>query len=170
MTARMNHLDPVAPHQTIRFSNARKHVVDRRRYRRALMITQPVPLDPVRLKSFAQLLALANSFRRECFGTFEAEQSELHAALRQFAQVWNHLTLAQRIKHSVVGDKQHATAFKRHCQPPPELFCSSEKNQARATECCRESQPHPAPRAEKSPSPREASSERVWPDSRIDCA
>src|ERR1044072_7259095 len=133
------------------------------------MILQPVPFDPVRLKFLAQLFALAYAFRCECFGAFKAEQSELHATFRQFAQAWNDLTLTERIKHSVVGDKQHATAFKRHSQPPRELSDSGEKNQATATECCRESRPHPAPRAETSPSHREAGCGRKARDSKSDC-
>src|ERR1044072_9444031 len=101
------------------------------------MITQPMPFDVLGFEFLPQFLTLQNSLGLECPGAFEAQQRKPDSSLRKLAQVRKHLTLAERVKHSIVGDEQDATALKRHCQPPPESFGSSENNPATTTECCR---------------------------------
>src|SRR5688572_9273292 len=117
----MDHSDPVTSDQLFRFANARDDVVDRRRNRRTLVITKPVPLDALSVQLPLEGLAPANTFALKRRGTFEIQQRKLHAAFREFAQIWNDLSLTQRVKHSVVGNEKNARAFKPHRRPPPEL-------------------------------------------------
>src|SRR6185503_7397186 len=137
MSARMDHLDSVAFDECTCFANTGEYVVDRSGHGRALVITQPVPFDAVSSEFLSERLTLRHAFGCERLRSFETQERESNAALRELAQVWNDLALAERIEHSVVRDEQNAPALKPHRRPPPEPFCSSENYPATAIECCR---------------------------------
>src|SRR5215218_2844580 len=106
------------------------------------MITKPVPLDAAGAQVLSQLFTVANAFRFKCLVAFKAQECVTNAALRQFTQVRNDLRLTERVKHSVVGDKQDAllfttavkSSFTHRPRPPPELCGCRAARPRRATE------------------------------------
>src|SRR5205809_7928787 len=69
-----------------------------------------MPFNALLRQLDAQGLDLIGAIRSECRWSFKTEQREKNAAPVQLAQVGKHLALAQRVKHSVIGNKEYAPA------------------------------------------------------------
>lgn len=98
MYAAVDDVDIAFRDPPVRKKRAAKNVVRRRRDRKTFVITETVPNDAFRRKPFA--------FGRDLFPCprppllrLEGEQLHLVPALYQFAQIWQHLRLHQRLPH-----------------------------------------------------------------------
>src|SRR6266550_5900773 len=109
----MYHLNLLIAHQTASVSYPGQYVVRRGRQRRRLVITQPVPIDSSDCQVSPQFLTRLVSLRCVRPRSLKTKQRELNALLAQCPKIRNYLALTQRVEHSVIGDKEHFSAFDR---------------------------------------------------------
>src|SRR5260370_37240226 len=110
----MNHFNLLTPHQPAAVSYSGPHVITRRRQRRRLMVTQPLPIYFTAGQLAPQRRTHLNARGSESLWPLVTKQGKLNTLAAQFLQVRNDLALAQGVEHSVVRDVKHSPFTQGH--------------------------------------------------------